>query len=241
MIRIAIVEDERSYQEHLIRCLMRYEEEEQIKIQVQIFADGAKFMDAYALGNQQWDIIFLDIKMKDKDGIQTAQEIREQDKDVVIIFITTMAQYAIKGYEVNALDFVLKPVSYGQFVLKMRKALNAVKKKEVRYLLLTEGDRKDKVGTDQILYMEVKNHSVFIITTNHTYVMRSSMKQLEKIVEGLAFSRCSAAFLVNLQCIKKIQRDEVIMDNGDVLVITRTRKKEFLEAFSNYLGESYRS
>lgn len=241
MIRIAIVEDERSYQEHLVRCLIRYEEEEQLKIQVQIFSDGAKFMEAYEAGNQAWDIIFLDIKMKEKDGIQTAQEIREQDKDVVLIFITTMAQYAMKGYEVDALDFILKPVSYGQFALKMRKARNAVKKKGIRYLLLAEGDRKDKVGTDQILYIEVKNHTVYVVTADHTYVVRSSMKQLEKTVDGLAFSRCSAAFLVNLQSIKRIQKDEVLMDNGDILVITRSRKKEFLEAFSNYLGESYRS
>ena len=112
MIRIAVVEDEKESQEQLVSYISRYEKESEKKFEVTVFSDGMDIVENY---DPVWDIIFMDIRMKHLDGMQAAEKIRKYDPAVVLIFITTMAQYAIRGYEVDALDFVLKPVAYAQF------------------------------------------------------------------------------------------------------------------------------
>lgn len=238
-MRIAIVEDERSYQEQLLQYLTEFEHENNILIQPQVFSDGDEIIEAYQSGNDQWSIIFLDIKMKNKNGIETAREIRKEDRDVVIIFITSLMKYAITGYEVDALDFVLKPLSYGQFVLKMKKALNHVKKTESRFLALFNGQRMDKVFTDDICYVEVQGHYLYFVTKANTYKIRGTMQTLEKELSGLSFARCSNAFLVNMKYIKKVTKDTVYLAEKEIS-ITRARKTSFLEQFSDYLGGDYR-
>lgn len=237
-MRIAIVEDERSYQEHLIKCMGQYEKEEIVCIQPQVFSDGEEIIRAYENGNDKWDIIFLDIKMKHMDGLETAYRIREKDTNVVLIFITTMGQYAIRGYEVDALDFILKPVTYGQFKIKMHKAIKAVKKCDCKYLFLPRENQKDKVSTDDILFIEIQNHDLHVVTRLQTYVMRNSMREMEKELEELPFSRCSNAYLVNLKQVKKIVKDTIFVYHYE-LTMTRTKKKQFLQDFADYIGDGY--
>lgn len=238
-MRIAIVEDERPCQEQMIKYLTDFAQEYDTVIRPQVFSDGDEIIEAYENGDNQWSIIFLDIKMKNKNGIETAREIRKKDNDVVIIFITSLMQYAIKGYEVDALDFVLKPISYGQFVLKMKKALNSVKKRESRFLVLFKGQRMDKVFTDDIRYIEVQNHYLYIATKSHTYKMRGTMQEIEKELSDLPFARCSNSYLVNLRHVKQVKKDTVYLADTE-LSITRTKKADFLQQFSDYLGGDYR-
>ena len=112
MIRIAIVEDEPESREQLIRYLRRYEDENDVKFQVTEYKDGLDILDEYG---GQFDLILLDIRMKFVDGMETARKIREKDRNVIIVFITNMAQYAIQGYDVEARGFILKPVRYSAF------------------------------------------------------------------------------------------------------------------------------
>lgn len=237
-MRIAIVEDERSFQEQMIQYLTDFEQEYDTVIQPQIFSDGSEIIEAYENGDNQWSIIFLDIKMKNKNGMEAAQAIRRKDNDVVIIFITSIMQYAIKGYEVDALDFVLKPISYEQFVLKMKKALNSVKKRESRFLVLFKGQSMDKVSTDDIRYIEVQNHYLYIVTKAQTYKMRGTIQEMEKKLSNLPFARCSSAYLVNLKYVKQVTKDTVYLADTN-LPITRLKKAGFLQQFSDYLGGDY--
>ena len=118
MLKIAIVEDERECQEALIEHLRKYEKEKNEAFIVRIFNDGIDILDDYSA---DYDLIFLDIHMKYQDGMTTAKRIREVDADAQIVFITALAQYAIEGYKVNALDFILKPVVYEQLAMTMDK------------------------------------------------------------------------------------------------------------------------
>ena len=120
MLKIAIVEDERECQEALIEHLRKYEKEKNEAFIVRIFNDGIDILDDYSA---DYDLIFLDIHMKYQDGMTTAKRIREVDADAQIVFITALAQYAIEGYKVNALDFILKPVVYEQLAMTMDKVL----------------------------------------------------------------------------------------------------------------------
>ena len=115
MAKIAVVEDNDTMRAQLCGFIAQYAQESGHQLDVTAFSDGAQLVEPYRPG---FDIIFLDIEMPKLGGMPTAERIRRQDPDVVLVFVTNMAQYAIRGYEVDALDFVLKPVSYYQFSTK---------------------------------------------------------------------------------------------------------------------------
>lgn len=125
MIRIAIVEDEALYAEKLIEFLHRYEREEGEVFEITVYADGDQIVEKY---KSQFDMILMDIEMKLMDGMTAAEEIRKVDSEVVIMFITNMTQYAIRGYAVDALDYILKPVSYFAFSQRISRAISRMKR-----------------------------------------------------------------------------------------------------------------
>ncbi len=135
MLRIAVVDDEKAFCDRLYALIRRYGQEHSLETEITCFQDGLDITDDF---KSRWDIIFLDIQMKHLNGIETAKRIRTCDTEVILIFVTTMAQYAINGYEVDALDYVLKPVEYPQFAPRMTKAVREVKKKESAYLCIFE-------------------------------------------------------------------------------------------------------
>ena len=236
LISIAVVDDEKSFSDQLTGFIQRYAKEQNLDVQVTVFQDGMEIADDF---RSKWDIIFLDIQMQLLDGLSTARRIRACDQDVIIIFVTTMAQYAINGYEVDAFDYVLKPLEYPQFTLRMAKAVREVEKKKAHaHIMLKKWSDWVKVSTDDILYIEVSGHTLRYVTVNETYEKRATIGDAEKELEGLPFSRCSLSFLVNLKRIDRISKDTVILGSHQ-LSISRNRKKEFLQAFTDYLEATY--
>ena len=119
MPRIAVVDDQPDMRQQLCSMIDQYSRENNCMLEVTAFSDGAQIITNYCKG---FDIIFLDIEMPELGGMDAAERIRTVDPDVVLVFVTNMAQYAIRGYEVDALDFVLKPVNYYQFSTKLARA-----------------------------------------------------------------------------------------------------------------------
>ena len=129
MINIAIVEDEAMYAKQLQEFLLQYQKENGEVFNITVYSDGDQIVHKY---KSQFDIILMDVEMKFMDGMSAAEEIRKVDTEVVIIFITNMAQYAIQGYEVDALDYILKPISYFAFSQRIQRAVGRMKKREER-------------------------------------------------------------------------------------------------------------
>ena len=127
MLKIAVVEDQTEVRESLCQFIRQYAGEQGLQAAVDPFADGVVIAEGYQLG---YDIIFLDVEMPRLGGFGAAERIRAVDPDVVLVFVTNMAQYAIKGYEVDALDYVLKPVSYGAFCTKLSRAIQRVQRRK---------------------------------------------------------------------------------------------------------------
>lgn len=236
MLSVAVVDDEQAFSDALCRMIRQFAAKENIEVDITCFQDGIDIADEF---RSRWDIIFLDIQMAQMDGLAAARRIRACDSDVVLIFVTTMAQYAINGYEVDAFDYILKPLSYPQFELRMLKAVREVEKKKAHsYVYLKKYSDVVKVSTDDILYIEVAGHTLRYVTDGETYEKRATIGDAEKELAGLPFARCSLSFLVNLKRVDRVSKDSVFA-GGRELPISRNRKKEFLEAFSDYLEAGF--
>jgi DNA-binding LytR/AlgR family response regulator len=230
---IAIVEDDDSCAETLAEYVRRYAAETGEEFDVTRFKDGDGIVENYAA---VYDVIFLDIQMKIMDGMETAKYIRKLDKAVIIVFVTNMAQYAIKGYEVDALDFILKPVDKYSFALKMERALARISQnKENSLLINTDTLESIVIQIPAIQYVEVNGHYVIYHTRDGVYKQYSTLKKVEETLNNPNFVKCNRCFLVNLSYIESISKEEVIVAK-ERLIISRPQKKAFLNAFSDYIG-----
>lgn len=233
MIRVAIVEDEAAVRDQLMGYVQRYMRQYDAQIEVTMFTDGVEILEEY---RPVYDIIFLDVEMQHLDGMETASRIRALDSDVLLIFITNMAQYAIKGYEVDALDYVLKPVSYGAFCTKLSRAIQRVqRRKGGQVALQLSGGGMQLLDTGDILYLETRNRMLYYHTATQEYAVRGSLAGAEKQLAAYHFARCNQCYLVNLQYVRGVENDFVQV--GDArLEISRRQKAAFMTAVASYLG-----
>lgn len=233
MIRIALVEDEPSYVDTLREFLARYERERGERLRVSVFSDG----DEIALGyRSDYDVILMDIEMRFMDGMTAAEEIRKVDPEVVIIFITNMAQYAIRGYAVDALDYVLKPVSYFAFSQRLERAIGRMKRRARRYMTIAIRGGARKLDISRILYVESQGHNLVFVTDGEEHTTTGTIREVEEKLESFGFFRCNKGCLVNLEHVDGV-RDGCAIVGGHALPISRGRKNEFLAALTDYVGE----
>lgn len=232
MLHIAMVEDEERYINQMQDFIRRYGEESGEEIQFTIFQDGTEILRQY---RPIFDIIFLDIEMPGLDGMSTAEQIRKFDSDVVLVFVTNMAQYAIRGYSVGALDFVLKPLNYTTFTLKLKRAVSRARQRESGQVLLSLHEGIKRLDTRQIYYVEVQNRMLYYHTDEGNFSLRGTMQSAEKELGPHHFVRCNHWYLVNLRHVSEIRKDTVLVA-GDELEISRRSKTAFLTALTNYMG-----
>lgn len=232
MIRVAIVDDEATSVEQLKSFLIQYQKERNEVMNIVSFSDGDEIVENY---KAEYDIILLDIEMKFMDGMTAAENIRKIDPEVVIIFITNMAQYAIKGYTVNATDYVLKPVSYFAFSQRLDKVVSHLNKKVKKYLAIGVKGGTVKLYISDIYYVESQGHRLIFHTRTEEYSIFGTMKEIEEKLKDMDFFRCNKGYLLNFQHVDSVQ-DGIVIINGERLIISRGRKKEFMEALTNYLG-----
>jgi len=234
MFRVAVVEDNPSDAEILCSILDQYAVEQRIQFQTILYPNPLDFLESYCSG---YDIVFLDIEMPGIDGINTAKQLCEIDEDVILIFVTNMAQYALHGYEVNALDYVLKPLNYHTFALKLKKALKRLNRRKFPMVELNTTDGYVRVPASTVMYIEVANHYLTYHTENASYKVRASMKTAETQLCPFHFVRCNNCYLINLLHVTGVQ-DNIVFIGQTPLQISRPRRTAFLRALANYMGGS---
>ena len=233
MIRVAVVEDDAEVQGVLQEYIRRYTRQYGTEFEVSVFADGVDILEDY---RAVYDVIFLDVEMKHLDGMTTAERIRQMDADVILIFITNMAQYALKGYKVGALDYIVKPVSYFSVADCMRRAfLNAPRRAKKRILLNLSATETVSVAAEDILYVEKHTNTLTFHTTRGVWEMRGTMRDVEAELEGEWFSRCISGCLVNLRFVERTTKNSVFV-GGEELPLARQRRKEFINDLMNCVG-----
>ncbi len=233
MFRIAVVEDDQTYAAQLKEYLNQYEKERGYKIGVTLFQDGEDIVTNYSA---EYDMILMDVEMAFMDGMTAAEKIREQDTEVVIIFITNMPQYAIQGYKVDALDYVLKPISYFAFSQRIDRALTRVKRKEKKYITVPQKGGMRKLAESEICYVEVRDHLLIYHLKDREVVAKGAIKDVEDELDEKLFFRCNRCYLVNLEYVEDFRGNDVTVA-GDVILVSRSKKKPFLDALNDYMNE----
>lgn len=233
MIHIAIVEDEPLYVQQLQQFVKHYEEERKKQIKITIFSDGEDITVNY---KGDFDIILMDIQMRFMDGMTAAEKIRALDHEVIIMFITNMTQYAVKGYEVDAMDYVLKPVEYFAFSQKLDKAIGRLKKQEEACIMVPTADGVQKLMVSDIYYIESQGHNARYRTTKGDFLSRAALKELEGSVEKHGFFRCGKGYLVNMRRVDGVSGNDCVVF-GEKIPISRMKKKAFMECLIRYMNE----
>ena len=158
MFRIGVLEDETSNFDELKRYIQRYGEENNVSFEIERHTDGQKFLEDQF---SNYDVIFLDIEVPGASGLQVAEQIRERDKDVVIFFCTRLSQYAIYGYQVDAMDYILKPVRYSSIKMRLDKALHRVQKNRNNEKIVLRINRGSvRLSISEIYYVEASKHKM---------------------------------------------------------------------------------
>ena len=232
MIRVAIVEDEAEIREQLMGYVQRYTRQYGTAFEVKTFADGLEILEDY---RPAYDLILLDIEMKHLDGMETARRIRELDPEVMLVFITNMAQYAIKGYAVGALDYVLKPVPYFAFSQQLQKVEAQLRRRTRHYLAVPVEGGLRRLDTSCIYYIESEGHRVHFYTEEGDFAAPGALKALEEKLADRPFARCNSGYLVNLAQVQAVQQNTVEVGPYE-LQVSRPKRKAFLAALTDYIG-----
>lgn len=233
MLNIAIVEDEVAERAHLKECIDYLAKQNDMAYSVEEFASGRSFLGNY---KPIYDIILMDIEMPGMNGMETAQALRKLDTAVILVFVTNMAQYAIKGYEVDAMNYLLKPVNKYDFAIKMGKALRRMNRYTDEAIQVRSANEVYAIRIASIKYLEVLEHYVTYHTTNGDFSEYITLKEAEKKINKPFFERCSRSYLVNLKYISGIRDNMVLLEHDNAIPISRTYKKAFLNAFAVFIG-----
>ena len=235
MIRLYILEDEATAKTALVQCLERFAAEHATTLDIKWFYNAYDLLENYEVGS---DLIFFDIEMVGMNGMEAAKKIRQKDSGVLIVFVTNLAQYAIEGYEVNAFDFILKPINYESFSLKFERIFNEISHRnlDADVILAVKGGNV-AVKLNSILYIEVRNHNLIYHLENETYSVRGTLKKACEEFEPLHFALCNACYLVNLKHVKSVHGNTLTV-GGEELSISQGKRKEFVAAMAQYFGGS---
>ena len=232
MLRIAIVDDEQKERQLLQDYVQRYLQGCGRDAHFLLYKDGSELVKE---APKDLDILFLDIQMEEVDGISAARVIRQYDEEVLIIFITNMVQYAIEGYSVNAMDFVLKPVDEAAVARELDKAMKRLQKKTTPLISLKGNDGMFVVDTKDITYIETYERRLLVHTVKENIPCNDTLQSLEERLPGFFF-RCHSAYLVNLRQVERIAGSDLIV-MGHRIPLSKHRKKEFMQAMTGYVKE----
>lgn len=235
MLRIAIVDDETDACDHLARLVARYAAAHAQPIEAATHTSANAFLANLEFADAAPDIVFLDIEMPGLDGMQAAHTLRDKGFDGQIVFVTNMAQFAIRGYEVGALDFIVKPVDYPTFEFKFARVAQAAQRRQDAFVVLDTKGGFLRLRLADLIYVEVSDHKLIYHTTTGNVELWGTIKAAAADLEPRGFAFCNACYLVNLDKVTGLDGDFVRL--GDVsLKVSRGKSRAFLDALARSVG-----
>jgi len=230
VIHVAIVEDEEIHQQALREHLLRYAGENDVTFDIRLFANPILLLENY---RPVYDLIFMDIQMPDLNGMETARKLRAVDQNVLLIFVTSLAQYAIEGYEVAAVDYILKPVQYFSFAMRLTRAIWRISAEAGEAITVANTEGSARIKLRDLLYVEISGHAMTYHTHEGTVSGTGTLSALEEKLRGKRFARCNSCYLVNLAYVDTVKGYQLLLKDGTELQISQPKKKSFMQALKD--------
>lgn len=231
-VRIAIVEDDKNMSDTLLGYIENYGVNNGETFEIRRYYTATTFYEAFK-GN--FDIVFMDIDLPDGNGMEIIKKLREHNRELIVIFVTNMAQFAVKGYEVRAFDFIVKPVNRYDFEFKFKEALEAFRRRADVAVWISNKDGKKRLWASHIKYIEVYKHVLIYHTTEEDYVASGTLSTIEDSLNRYDFASCNRCYLVNLRYVTKVQGLTVTVA-GEELQIAHKKRSSFMRELNAYLA-----
>lgn len=232
MIKVAVVEDDPAAAATVRGYLSAYTKDKGVEFETEHFSEAYSFLTNYTA---RFDIVLMDIELPGLNGMDAAEKLRRIDKNVVLIFITNMAQFAVRGYAVDAMDFIVKPVSYYDFSIKLRKAVGRVEANADTEVVVRVENDIVRLRSSRLLYVESLDHVLLYHSLDGEFRAYGSLKSIEGTLRGSNFVRCNSCYLVNLKYVSAVHGYTAVVGKH-TLQVSHPRRKEFMRALSDYLG-----
>ena len=231
MIHIAICDDEKYMSDHIKTLVSDFFRKKNREIRLRTFSSGEELLS----GGRQIDICFLDIQMKGMDGMETARRLRADKFQGFLIFITVLKEMVFSSFEVQAYDYLLKPVEEKQFEKTMERLYASMRSVGEDSMLIQKGYEGRIVQKDEIIFCEIIDRKIYLnLASGEVLDYYEQIENLETKL-GSHFFRCHRSYLINLRHLKGYKRGVAYMDNGREVPVSRLRSKEFSGVILQYM------
>ncbi|MCL2222759.1 MAG: LytTR family DNA-binding domain-containing protein [Oscillospiraceae bacterium] len=227
-MRIAICEDDAVQQERLTTALKDWAGVRKVNADILCYSSAEEFL--FAWSDISFDLAFLDIQMKNIDGIELAETIRKTDSNMLIVFVTSYKEYVLKGYDINALHYLIKPISPAKLLPVLDRAHLIIRSRNDDIMILNNHSGKVKVPFADINYISIMSHTVRIHTNKEIFEKRITMSELHDLLPGY-FIRTHRSYIVNLFKADCVYKESLLLSTGEELPISRKNTKEVNNAF----------
>lgn len=233
MISICICDDEIYMLDILKKKVSAFFNNESMEVTIFSFQSGKSLLES----DKKFDIVFLDIQMGEPNGLETAKKLRSQGYNGFLIFITVLQEYVFNAFEVQAFDYLVKPLKEDNFSRTMSRLLLSIRNHKEKQLLIQKGTEWSIVPFDDIVYCEIINRKVYLHLKNESVLdYYDKIENLEKKLDE-RFFKCHRSYLINLQHLKSYKFGQVCLANGETIPVSRLRSDEFTSVILQYMKE----
>ncbi|WP_160560093.1 LytR/AlgR family response regulator transcription factor [Parablautia muri] len=234
MLSIAVCDDEVIECCNMAKKIKEVMEEMKKACIIRQFRSGGELLQA----PESFDIVFLDIMMQDPDGMKTAQMLREKASNKILIFVSSSREYVFEAYDVEAFQYLLKPVDERKLKRVLQKATLKTQRHSQEFIIVSRERQKKKLFLDDIYYFEIKGRVVDVHGTEGIFTYYEQIKDLENKLQDKGFFRCHKSYLINLKYVDGYNRQEAILDNGKRIVIAKRRYEAFCQEVLKVMREN---
>lgn len=231
-IHIAICEDDKIQVELLEKYVKNWAFKNNSLVKIEVFYSGEAFEFSWSM-DKKYDVLLLDIEMKELNGVELAKKIRLEDELLNIIFVTAIPDYIGEGYNVSAINYLIKPISEEKLFECLDRVVKKIPKEEKTILVDVDGEII-RIKQKDIFYVEAFSHTVEINTEKEKFVTRKNISTIEKELDENAFVRCHRSYIVGLKHVKRIRKTEIELDDGRIIPVSRRQYANVSMAFIKY-------
>ncbi len=234
MLWIAVCDDE------VIECCRMAQKIKEIMQEMKMPCVVRQFYSGRELiaSPDSFDIIFLDIIMRGPDGMETARLFREKAFDKILIFMSSSREYVFDAYDVEAFQYLLKPVQEKKLKKVLQKAAGKAEKRPQEYIIVSRERQKRKLFLDDIFYVEIRGRVIDVHGADSIFTYYEQIGTLENMLRGKGFFRCHKSYLVNLRHVDGYSRQEAVLENGEKIVIAKRRYEEFCREILGHMRDN---